>query len=59
MSETAKTGLRASLTDTAAYRKAGAAMLDAVQDLGAVDAASRELAASEDIELPPIAIPES
>jgi hypothetical protein len=59
MAETAKTGLRASLTDAAAYRKAAAAMLVVVQDLGAVDAASRELAGTEGIELPPIAIPES
>ncbi len=59
MADTAKAGLRASLTDTAAYRKAGAAMLTVVEDLAAVDAASRALAESVDIELPPVAIPET
>jgi cell division GTPase FtsZ len=59
MAETAKTGLRASLTDTAAYRKAGAAMLVVIKQLDDVDAASRALAESVGIELPPVAIPEA
>lgn len=59
MADTAKTGLRASLTDGAAYRKAGTAMLAVIKDLAEVDAASRELATSVDIELPPVVIPET
>jgi hypothetical protein len=59
MADTAKTGLRASLTDTAAYKKAGANMLTVIEQLGGVDAASRDLAESVDIELPPVVIPET
>jgi hypothetical protein len=57
MADTAKTGLRASLADVAAYRKAGNAMLVVIADLAEVDAASRELAATIDVELPPVVIP--
>lgn len=59
MADTAKTGLRASLTDTAALRKSGTAMLKVIEQLAEVDAASRELAGSVDVELPPVVIPET
>lgn len=49
--------LQASLSDTAGYRRAGAEMLTVLGGLGEVDAASRVLAATVDLELPPVAIP--
>jgi hypothetical protein len=57
MSQTARTGLRYSLADPAGYRAAGAAMLDVLATLGPVDALSRTLAETVDLELPPVALP--
>lgn len=57
MAEAAKAGLRASLTDGVSFRKAGHDMLAVLAKLGAVDAASRVLAATIDLELPPVALP--
>jgi hypothetical protein len=57
MADTARLGLRSSLADTAGYREAGEAMIQALSGLAAVDAASRSLATDVDLELPPVAIP--
>ncbi len=57
MAETARLGLRASLSDAKGYRNAGAAMIRALAGLGDVDVASRTLAETVDLELPPVAIP--
>ena len=54
IAQTAHTGLRASLADAAAYRKAGTDMVRILADLDKVDAASRALASTVDLELPPI-----
>ena len=57
MAESARVALRASPTDTAAYRKAGGQMLTVLAGLGSVDATSRTLAATIDLELPPLTAP--
>ena len=57
MATTAQVAFRASLTDEAAYRKAGAAMMTVLAQLGGVDASSRSLAATVDLELPPVVVP--
>jgi len=57
MAQTARVAFRASLTDEAAYRKAGAEMITVLAALGAIDAASRSLATTVDLELPPVALP--
>ena len=57
VSATARDGLRAPLNDLAAYRSAAASMLEVVAGLAAIDAASRDLAASVPVELPPISVP--
>lgn len=57
MATTANIAFRASLTDEAAYRKAGAEMMTVLAQLGGVDAASRSLATTVDLELPPVALP--
>lgn len=57
MTTTARDGLRASLTNDAAYRAAGARMLTLLASLANVDAASRTLAATVDLDLPPVALP--
>jgi hypothetical protein len=54
MASAARDGLRASLTDGAAYRASATAMLAAIEDLGAVDASSRTLAATVSLDLPPV-----
>jgi hypothetical protein len=54
---TARNGLRVSLADAAAYRRTGAAMMKLLAGLPAVDAASRTLAATAGIELPPLVDP--
>lgn len=54
MADTARLGLRASLSDGKAYRNAGGAMLKVLSGLGTVDASSRTLAATVDLELPPV-----
>lgn len=56
MADTARLGLRGSLVDTAGYRKAGEAMISTLSGLGAVDAASRSLAADAGLDLPPVDI---
>jgi hypothetical protein len=57
MADTARQGLRASLADSISYRAAGDKMVAALAGLADVDAASRSLAASVELELPPVAIP--
>jgi hypothetical protein len=57
MADSARNAFRASLVDTAGYRKAGAEMLTVLAGLGDVDAASRALALTVDLELPPVALP--
>jgi len=57
MAQEAKTGLRASLNDGAAYRRAGREMLSVLSRLGAVDSQSRTLAATIGLELPPVVLP--
>lgn len=57
MAQTAHTALRASIRDAAAYRESGAEMMTVLAALGDVDAASRSLATTIDLELPPVALP--
>jgi len=57
MGSTARAGLRVTLTDDAGYRKSGADMLTVLAALGDADAASRSLAATVDLELPPVVLP--
>lgn len=57
MADTARSALRASFADPAAYRSSGAQMVTVLEMLGEVDAASRQLAASVDLELPPVVLP--
>jgi hypothetical protein len=57
MAGTARDGLRSSLGDNGSYRAAGAAMLKVLAGLGRVDAASRTLAQTVDLELPPVVLP--
>jgi hypothetical protein len=59
MAQTARLALRASLADAAGYRRAGADMLRVLKGLGEVDAASRALAATVGLELPPLPVPGS
>jgi hypothetical protein len=54
---TAEQGLSASLRSSRAYANAAEQMLDIVAGLEAIDAASRKLAASADLELPPLTAP--
>ena len=57
MADTARGALRASFADPAAYRASGAQMVAVLAMLGEVDSASRQLAATVDLELPPVVIP--
>lgn len=57
MAEAAHGGLRASLTDESAYRKAGADMLVVLGMLADIDSRSRALAGANELELPPVALP--
>jgi hypothetical protein len=59
MAQEARTGLRASLNDPGAYRKAGAAMLTVLRTMASVDTQSRGLADSIGLELPPVVLPSS
>jgi hypothetical protein len=59
MAEAAHGGLRASLNDAAAYRKAGADMIAVLATLSDIDSRSRALAGANGLELPPVAIPSS
>ena len=54
---TAEQGLSASLRSTRAYVTAAERMLDVVAGVEGIDAASRTLAASADLELPPLTAP--
>ena len=56
MAETARVALKSSLTDQAGYRRSAAQMLTVLTGLDAVDAASRSLAATVELELPPITL---
>jgi len=53
----AKDGLAASLQNATAYVAAGKAMLKTVDTLAPLDAASRALAATAGVELPPVVLP--
>jgi hypothetical protein len=57
VADSARNALRASLTDTPGYRAAGTAMVKVLAGLGPVDAASRALALTVDLELPPVVLP--
>lgn len=58
MANKAHQALQVSLSDTGAYRRAGVEMLTILGGLADVDAASRTLAATVELELPPVAIPD-
>jgi hypothetical protein len=55
--DAARDALRVSLNDGTAYRRAGAELITRVRGLAEVDAASRALAASAGISLPPLGDP--
>ena len=57
MAKTAQKAFKVSLIDVAAYRRAGEEMMTVLAGLGGVDAASRSLATTLDLELPPVALP--
>jgi len=57
MADTARNALRASFADKAGYRSAARDMLKFLEGLGEVDAASRTLAATVDLDLAPVALP--
>jgi predicted RNA-binding Zn-ribbon protein involved in translation (DUF1610 family) len=57
VADSARNALRASLTDTPGYRAAGATMVKVLAGLGPVDATSRALALTIDLELPPVVLP--
>ncbi len=57
VAETARDGLRAPLSDLTAYRAAASSMLTVVAELRAIDAASRDLAKTVSVKLPPISVP--
>jgi hypothetical protein len=58
IADTARAGLRASLADAGSYRGAAGSMLTVLAGLGSIDAESRTLAATIDLELPPVAGPD-
>jgi hypothetical protein len=55
----AEDALAASITNDRAYRDAGRQMLDVLDRLTALDAATRRLASTVDVELPPLTPPQS
>lgn len=59
MVATARDGLRALPNDAGSYRQSGKAMETILRKLGAVDASSRDLAATVHLDLPPVAPPRS
>lgn len=59
IAETAEEGLSSSLSSSRSYVTAGERMLEIVAGLDALDAASRALAATADLELPPLTTPSS
>lgn len=59
MAQAARMGLRSSLNDNVAYRKAGANMITVLSAMGTIDAQSRTLAGTVGLELPPVVLPTS
>jgi hypothetical protein len=57
ISKTAAVALRASFNDASSYRSSAVAMNTVLIGLSAVDDASRTLAATVDLELPPVVVP--
>jgi hypothetical protein len=57
MSQLTQTGLRAPLSDEAAYRDTATRMLTVIASIGDVDAAARALAATVELQLPPLTAP--
>ena len=57
MSDTATEALRGSLNDASGYRSSATEMLGVLSRLSAVDTESRALAATIDLELPPVVLP--
>lgn len=57
LADTAKDALRASLTDDATYRRAGARIVTEIRKVDEVDAASRTLATSVGLQLPALGDP--
>ena len=57
MSDTATLALRGSLNDASGYRSSATEMLGVLSRLSAVDAESRTLAGTIDLELPPVDLP--
>jgi hypothetical protein len=57
ITDTAETGLSARLANTGAYVAAAEKMMKVVAGLDGIDAASRVLAASVNLELPPLTVP--
>lgn len=57
MADTARIALQTSFGDNAGYRSAAAEMLKVLAGLGDVDAASRTLATTVNLELPPVTLP--
>ena len=57
MAKTASVALRGSLNDESGYRHSAAQMQAVLAGLGDVDSASRTLAATIDLELPPVVLP--
>ena len=57
MSRTTTVALRDSLNDASGYRRSATEMLDVMSGLPTVDAASRTLAATVDLELAPVVMP--
>lgn len=55
--ETAREALRASMSNDAAYRSSGTRMVEVLDAIPSLDAASRAVAARAGINLPPLAIP--
>lgn len=56
MADSARTALRAPFSDTVGYRGSAAAMMPVLAKLSGVDAKSRALAWTIDLELPPVAL---
>lgn len=57
LADTARAALRVSLNDATAYRRAGAELVGQVRGLTEVDAATRDLATSAGLSLPPLQAP--
>jgi hypothetical protein len=56
MADSARTALRAPFSDNAGYRRSATAMVTVLAGLGGVDAKSRALASTVNLELPPVAL---